>query len=43
MLARSEDYLKQLEQSVIGARAFVCDMMEPEQITAVLAAIESEL
>jgi len=43
MLARSQDYLKQLEQSVIGARAFVCDMMEPEQITAVLAAIESEL
>ncbi len=43
MLARSEDYLKQLEQSVTGARAFVCDMMEPEQITAVLAAIESEL
>ncbi|MCR8914129.1 SDR family NAD(P)-dependent oxidoreductase [Marinobacter panjinensis] len=43
MLARSEDYLKQLEQSIEGARAFVCDMMEPEQITAVLAAIESEL
>ena len=43
MLARSEDYLKQLEQSVTGARAFVCDMMEPEQITAVLAAVESEL
>ena len=43
MLARSEDYLKQLEQSVTGARAFRFDMMEPEQITAVLAAIESEL
>ncbi|NMT62880.1 SDR family NAD(P)-dependent oxidoreductase [Marinobacter orientalis] len=43
MLARSEDYLKQLEQSVTGAHAFTCDMMEPEQITAVLAAIESEL
>jgi len=43
MLARSQDYLKQLEQSVTGARAFVCDMMEPEQITAVLAAVESEL
>lgn len=43
MLARSEDFLKQLEQSINGTRAFVCDMMEPEQITAVLAAIESEL
>ncbi len=43
MLARSEDYLKQLEQSVTGARAFACDMMEPEQITAALVAIESEL
>ncbi|SOB77202.1 NADP-dependent 3-hydroxy acid dehydrogenase YdfG [Marinobacter sp. LV10R510-11A] len=43
MLARSQDYLKQLEQLVTGARAFVCDMMEPEQITAVLAAVDSEL
>ena len=43
MLARSEDYLKQLEQSITGARAFVCDMMEPEQITAVLSDIEREL
>jgi NADP-dependent 3-hydroxy acid dehydrogenase YdfG len=43
MLARSESYLKQLEQSVTGARAFVCDLMETEQITAVLAAIESQL
>ncbi|MDL0432750.1 SDR family NAD(P)-dependent oxidoreductase [Marinobacter sp. TBZ242] len=43
MLARSEDYLKQLEQSIDGTRAFVCDMMEPEQIAAVLAAIEREL
>lgn len=43
MLARSQDYLKQLEQSVTGARAFVCDMMEPEQITAVLAEVESKL
>lgn len=43
MLARSEDYLKQLEQAVDGARAFACDLMEPEQITAVLAAIDSEL
>ncbi|MDK8462352.1 SDR family NAD(P)-dependent oxidoreductase [Marinobacter sp. SS13-12] len=43
MLARSEDYLKNLEQSINGARAFACDMMEPEQITSVLADIESEL
>mgnify|MGYP000258732861 CR=1 FL=1 len=43
MLARSEDYLKQAEQSINGARAFVCDIMEPQQIAAVLADIESEL
>lgn len=43
MLARSENFLKQLEQSIIGARAFACDLMEPEQITAVLAAIEHQL
>lgn len=43
MLARSEDYLKQLEQSVSGAHAFACDLMEPERITAVLADIESRL
>lgn len=43
MLARSEDYLKNLEQSINGARAFACDMMEPEQITSALGAIESEL
>jgi NADP-dependent 3-hydroxy acid dehydrogenase YdfG len=43
MLARSEDYLKQLEKSVTGAHAFVCDLMAPDQITAVLAAIESKL
>ncbi|MCL7942622.1 SDR family NAD(P)-dependent oxidoreductase [Marinobacter sp. ATCH36] len=43
MLARSEDYLNQLEQSVAGAHAFACDMMEPEQITAVLSSIESKL
>lgn len=43
MLARSEDYLKQLEQSVTGAHAFVCDLMAPDQIATVLAAIESKL
>ncbi len=43
MLARSEDYLRQLEQSVTGAYAFPCDMMEPDQIASVLAAIESKL
>tara|TARA_R110002110_G_scaffold96093_4_gene247871 strand:- start:6505 stop:7203 length:699 start_codon:yes stop_codon:yes gene_type:complete len=43
MLARSEDYLKQLEQSVTGAHAFVCDLMAPDQITTVLSAIESKL
>lgn len=43
MLARSEDYLKQLEQSINGARAYACDMMEPGQITSVLADIEGEL
>jgi NAD(P)-dependent dehydrogenase (short-subunit alcohol dehydrogenase family) len=43
MLARSEDYLKQLEQSVDGAHAFPCDLMQPEQITSVLAEIENRL
>jgi NAD(P)-dependent dehydrogenase (short-subunit alcohol dehydrogenase family) len=43
MLARSEDYLRQLEHSVAGAHAFPCDLMEPEQITRVLAEIESRL
>ncbi|MEP1215566.1 MAG: SDR family NAD(P)-dependent oxidoreductase [Marinobacter sp.] len=43
MVARSEDYLKRLAQSVTGAHAFACDMMEPEQITTVMAAIESKL
>ncbi|HET8799872.1 MAG TPA: SDR family NAD(P)-dependent oxidoreductase [Marinobacter sp.] len=38
MLSRSEDYLTQLAQSVTGTHAFPCDLMEPEQITAVLAA-----
>ncbi len=43
MLARSEDYLKQLEQWVCGAHAFACDLLEPEQITSVLAEIENRL
>lgn len=43
MLARSEDSLKQLEQTVDGAHAFPCDLMEPDQITSVLAEIESRL
>jgi len=43
MLARSEAYLKQLEQSVPGTHAFPCDLMEPAQITSVLADIEKRL
>lgn len=43
MIARTEDYLKQLEQSVAGAHAFPCDMMEPEQIASAMTAIESRL
>ncbi|MBC7183650.1 MAG: SDR family NAD(P)-dependent oxidoreductase [Marinobacter sp.] len=43
MLARSEDYLKQIESAVDGAHAFPCDLMEPAQIASVLAAIESKL
>jgi len=43
MLARSEGYLKQLEQSVSGAKAFPCDLMEPAQITSVLADVENSL
>jgi NADP-dependent 3-hydroxy acid dehydrogenase YdfG len=43
MLARSEGYLKQLEQSVSRAKAFPCDLMEPAQITSVLADVENTL
>jgi NAD(P)-dependent dehydrogenase (short-subunit alcohol dehydrogenase family) len=43
MLARSESYLLDLEAAVPGARAFPCDLMQPAQITSVLAAIESKL
>ena len=43
MLARSESYLLDLEASIPGARAFPCDLMQPAQITSVLAAIESKL
>lgn len=43
MLARSEDYRKQLEKSVAGAHSFPCDMMQPEQIASVLADIKGRL
>ena len=43
MVARSEDYLIQLEQSVTGARAFPCDMTQPEQVEATLVAIGADL
>ena len=43
MVARSQDYLKKLEQSLDGSHAFPCDMMEPDQVTSVLTAIESRL
>ncbi|MGX1203452.1 SDR family NAD(P)-dependent oxidoreductase [Marinobacter sp. MBR-105] len=43
MLARSEEYLSQLESEVDGSHAFTCDLMQPEQITTVLSAIEGRL
>jgi NADP-dependent 3-hydroxy acid dehydrogenase YdfG len=43
MLARSKDYLLQLEQSISNTYAFQCDLMEPEQIGSVLAAIRDKL
>ena len=43
MLARSKDYLLQLEQSISNTYAFPCDLMEPEQIGSVLAAIKDKL
>ena len=43
MLARSKDYLLQLEQSISNTYAFPCDLMEPEQIGTVLAAIRDKL
>ena len=43
MLARSKDSLLQLEQSISNTYAFPCDLMEPEQIGTVLAAIRDKL
>ena len=43
MLARSKDYLLQLEQSISNTYAFACDLMEPEQIGSVLASIRDKL
>ncbi|WP_166257658.1 SDR family NAD(P)-dependent oxidoreductase [Marinobacter salicampi] len=43
MLARSKDYLEELEQSIDSAHAFPCDMTQPEQIESVLSAIERKL
>ncbi|MBE95176.1 SDR family NAD(P)-dependent oxidoreductase [Marinobacter sp.] len=43
MLARSKDYLLQLEQSISNTYAFPCDLMEPEQIGSVLASIRDKL
>ncbi|MEQ9547065.1 MAG: SDR family NAD(P)-dependent oxidoreductase [Marinobacter sp.] len=43
MVARSQDFLKQLEKSIAGAHAFACDIIDPDQITATLARIESQL
>mgnify|MGYP001627781141 CR=1 FL=1 len=43
MLARSEDYLRQLEQSVTEAHAFPCDMTDPQRIQSVFQSIEREL
>ncbi len=43
MLARSKDYLLQLEQSISNTYAFPCDLMESEQIGTVLAAIRDKL
>ncbi|MBJ7275044.1 SDR family NAD(P)-dependent oxidoreductase [Marinobacter salarius] len=43
MLARSKDYLLQLEQSISNTYAFPCDLMESEQIGTVLAAIRDRL
>lgn len=43
MLARSKEFLLQLEQSISDTHAFPCDLMEPEQIGSVLAAIRDKL
>ncbi|MEQ8184406.1 SDR family NAD(P)-dependent oxidoreductase [Marinobacter salarius] len=43
MLARSKDYLLQLEQSISNTYAFPCDLMESEQIGTVVAAIRDRL
>lgn len=43
MLARCKEFLLQLEQSISDTHAFPCDLMEPEQIGSVLAAIRDKL
>lgn len=43
MLARSKEYMLQLEQSISNTYAFPCDLMEPEQIGSVLASIRDKL
>ncbi|HEX2886639.1 SDR family NAD(P)-dependent oxidoreductase [Vineibacter terrae] len=43
MLARNEKRLAELEQSLPGSKAYACDVSDPAQIDASIAAIERDL
>jgi NAD(P)-dependent dehydrogenase (short-subunit alcohol dehydrogenase family) len=43
MLARSEARLADLERALPGAKAYVCDVTDPAQVDATMAAVETQL
>lgn len=43
MLARNEDRLRALESEIEGARAFVCDVSDPEAVRATVAGVRGDL
>jgi NAD(P)-dependent dehydrogenase (short-subunit alcohol dehydrogenase family) len=43
MLARSEARLADLERALPGAKAYVCDVADPTQVDATMAAVETDL
>lgn len=43
MLARDEDRLRTLESEIEGARAYVCDVSDPEAVRATVAGVRGDL
>ena len=43
MLARDEDRLRTLESEIEGARAFICDVSDPEAVRATVARVRGDL